>query len=461
MVEVREDTHRLPPQSLEAERALLGACLLHNEAISAVQEYIKAEDFYSESHRLIFRCLSDLNEQGIPSDLVTLVDVLQKAGNLDKVGGIAYVSSLTDAVPSAGAAVHYAKIIAEKALSRALIQTASLISQEGYAGAHSSAELLELAEKSIFDISQGRRHGYFQSLHDLLPSVFEMMVQTKAADGVTGVPTFRDLDKYLSGLQKSDLIILAARPAMGKTSMAINIAQNAAVKHGLTVAVFSLEMPKEQLAQRMLCTQAKVNQGLVRKGLASMEDLQRLSKAMTEIADAQIFIDDSMSVTVGEMRSKLRKLKTEQKRLDLVVVDYIQLMQGGSANRLENRQLEVAEISRGLKAMAKELDLPVLALSQLSRLADRSNEPPSLSHLRESGALEQDADVVILLHKNKRNTQNETENEPIDMGDAGEVVTVMIAKHRNGPIGDVDMLFLKDYTSFQNLVQKWQGNEAS
>ncbi|MEG2212624.1 MAG: replicative DNA helicase [Clostridiales bacterium] len=461
MTDELKDIRQLPPQSLEAERALLGACLLSKEAVSAVQEYVQADDFYGENHRLIFRCLCQLSEQGIPVDLVTVVDALQNSGDLAQVGGVSYISNLTDAVPSAGAAVHYARIVAEKALSRSLIAAASLITKEGYVGAYQPTELLEMAEKSIFDISQGRRRGYFQSLSELLPIVFEMMAKIKAADGITGVPTFRDLDKLLSGLQKSDLVILAARPAVGKTSMAINIAQNAAVRHGMTAAVFSLEMPKEQLVQRMLCTEAKVNQGNVRKGLASAEDFGRLSRALTTMSKAEIYIDDSMNITVGEMRSKLRKLLTERKRLDLVVIDYIQLMQGGkNSGRTDNRQLEVAEISRGLKAMAKELEVPVLALSQLSRLADRANEPPSLSHLRESGALEQDADVVMLLHKTK-NEQVGEDDEPVDMGNSGEVVTVSVAKHRNGPTGDVELLFLKDYTSFQNLVQKWNQGEQS
>ncbi|MCL1974976.1 MAG: replicative DNA helicase, partial [Firmicutes bacterium] len=285
-----------------------------------------------------------------------------------------------------------------------------------------------------------------------------------ARDGVTGLPTFRDLDKLLSGLQKSDLIILASRPGVGKTTMALNIAQRAAVKYGKRVAVFSLEMPKEQLVQRMLCTQAEVNLGNVRKGMASAEDFGRLSQALLPLSAAEIYIDDSAVISISEMRSKCRKLMLEKKGLDLVVVDYIQLMQAVGGRRSENRQTEVAEFSRSLKALAKELDLPVLALSQLSREAEKIRgrgkgmEAPNLSHLRESGALEQDADVVIMLHQ-QRDREGEDEAEMPQPGYSSpltDIVQVIVAKHRNGPVGEVKLLIRRAYTSFEDIAYDWQ-----
>ena len=297
--------------------------------------------------------------------------------------------------------------------------------------------------------------GELHPLSELLPEVYVLLSNIRASSGVTGVPTFGELDKLLSGLQKSDLVILAARPSVGKTSMAINIAQNAAARHGKVAAVFSLEMPKEQLVQRMLCTEAEVDQDKARKGMISKEDFRRLKAAVGSLSGAALYIDDTMRVTVGEMRSKCLKLKLER-GLDLVVIDYIQLMQGGN-NRAENRQLEVAEISRSLKALAKELNVPVLALSQLARQAEK--EDPNLSHLRESGALEQDADVVLMLNRPKRPGEGGDEggydeNEAKRNRD-GELIEVIVAKHRNGPTGTVELLFLKQFTAFRNPVSDW------
>jgi len=452
-----EQYAKLPPHNLEAEQALLGACLLNKDAVNEAMEFVRAEDFYGDNHRLIFACIHKLILSGSPCDLVTLADALTVEGHLQRAGGLAYIASLTDAVPSAAAAAHYAKIVAEKALLRTLVETASRIENEGYSGAHTAEELLELAEKAIFEVSQRRLHDGFHALSDLLLEVYEMMGRIKAADGVTGVPTFRDLDKLLSGLQKSDLILVAARPAVGKTSLALNIAQRAAVKHGKRVAIFSLEMPKEQLVQRMLCTQAEVNQGNVRKGLASAEDFKRLSQALLPLSTAEIYIDDSASITVSEMRSKCRKLMLEKKGLHLVIVDYIQLMQSAGGRRSENRQQEVAEFSRSLKGLAKELDVPVLALSQLSRLAERGNDAPNLSHLRESGALEQDADVVIMLHQQRDKEAEAPDGLPTDVKSAAsDIVQAIVAKHRNGPVGEVQLLFRRAFTSFEDIAYGWQ-----
>jgi replicative DNA helicase len=449
-----EENVKLPPQNIGAEQALLGACLLDKDAGILAQEHVRSTDFYGENHRLIFACIQKLLNSGQPCDLVTVVDELMTAGDLERVGGMAYVASLANAVPSPSSAIHYAKIVAEKAELRALIEAAGLIAANGYSGGYQAGELMELAEKAIFEISERRLHDGFYAIGDLSVEVMEMMANIKANQGVTGIPTFRDLDKLLSGLQKGDLVLVAARPGVGKTSMALNIAQNAAIKHGLTAAIFSLEMPKEQLVQRIICSEAQVDQGRVRSGMASAKDFERISKMLTPLSKAELYLDDSPAITVNEMRSKCRKLKMEKKRLDLVVVDYIQLM-SSALRRVENRQQEIADISRSLKALAKELDVPVLALSQLSRLAERTNEPPNLSHLRESGALEQDADVVIFLHRPKKDADEE------DGGSANYdsmgVLDVIVAKHRNGPTGVISLAFIKEYTTFANRAQEWVG----
>lgn len=449
------------PHSLEAERAVLGACLLDRGALDDVREKLQANDFYAPAHRLVYECVCRLADNDSPCDLVTVGEELRGSGDLERVGGISYLSGLLDAVPSPKAAGYYAGIVTDNARMRALSEAMSAVLAGVQEGGLSTQELLDMAEKSVFDISQERRKGELMPLSDLLPDVYQMMSNIKAAGGVTGVPTFGDLDKlYLSGLQKGDLVLLAARPGCGKTSMAMNIAQNAAVRYGKTVAVFSLEMPKEQLVQRMLCTQAKVDHSRVRKGMASGEDFSRLARAVSEMASARIYIDDSMSINTTAMRSKCRKLKLDA-GLDLVVVDYIQLMQSASSRKMENRQLEVAEISRSLKELAKDLDVPVLALSQLSRQAESSKEAPGLAHLRESGALEQDADVVLMLHRPKSAGEGEEEDEESwKVSSQGEQIQVIVAKHRNGPTGTVEMLFIKQYTSFHDLTQNWAGGEA-
>lgn len=449
------------PHSLEAERAVLGACLFDRSKLDNVREKLAADDFYAPAHRLIYECICRLADADSPCDLVTLGEELRSAGELERVGGLAYLSGLVDAVPAPSAAGAYADIVADNARMRALSDAMAAVMAGIQEGGLSVQELLDMAEKSVFGISQEKHKGELLPLSDLLRDVYQMMSNIKAAGGVTGIPTFGDLDQhYLSGLQKGDLVLLAARPGCGKTSMALNIAQNAAVRHGKTVAIFSLEMPKEQLVQRMLCTQAKVDHSRVRKGMASAGDFSRLAQAVSEMGAAKIYIDDSMNINATSMRSKCRKLKMDA-GLDLVVVDYIQLMQSTSNRRIENRQLEVAEISRSLKELAKELDVPVLALSQLSRQAESSKEPPGLAHLRESGALEQDADVVIMLHRPKAAGEDEEEGEESWKNSSqGEQVQVIVAKHRNGPTGTVEMLFVKQYTSFHDLTQNWAGGEA-
>ncbi|MEG1500577.1 MAG: replicative DNA helicase, partial [Clostridiales bacterium] len=327
----------LPPQSIDAEQALLGACLLDQEALNNALEYIRAEDFYREDHRLIFACMEKLTAEGAPCDLITVVDALQLSNNLNGAGDIAYIASLANSLPATSSAVYYAKIIAEKSMLRSLITVGKQINEESYFAFNDADAVLENAEKSIFDISERKIKKSFHHIGPIAVEVMEQIGKIKASDGITGIPTFRDLDNLLTGLKKSDLIILAARPGMGKTSMALNIAQNAACKHGYTVAIFSLEMPKEQLVQRMLCSAAGVDQGKARSGKISSEEMSLLSKNIGPLAKAEIYIDDSAGISVMEMRSKCRKLKMEKKALDLVVIDYLQLMQS-TAKRQENRQ---------------------------------------------------------------------------------------------------------------------------
>jgi replicative DNA helicase len=432
---------RVPPQSIEAEQAVLGAIMLDKEVIFSLTEFVRPGDFYKEAHRIVFESLLALNDHGDPVDLVTLVEELRQKGNLEKVGGISYIASLANAVPTAANAVYYAKIVAEKALLRTLINVATRIAEQGYEGSAETWELIDEAEKMILSVSQRKAGRGFVSIRDVIVDTFEQIGLVKAQEGVVGIPTFKNLDLYLSGLQKSDLIIVAARPAMGKTSFCLNIAQNSACKHDKTVAVFSLEMSKEQLAQRMLCAEARVDQSKVRTGYVNEEEWRRLSAALVPLGKASIYLDDTPGITVMEMRAKTRRLKVE-KGLDLVIIDYLQLMQGG--RRSENRQQEIAEISRSLKALARELDVPVVALSQLSRAAEQSTDKrPNLSHLRESGALEQDADVVLFIHR--------PEYYDPDTDKKG-IAEIIIAKHRNGPVGKAELAFLKEYTKFMDLA---------
>ncbi len=434
---------RIPPQNVDAEQALLGALMLDGDAIFHVVEHVRTSDFYKDAHRIIFDCFLTLNERNEPVDLVTLVEELRRRGDLEKVGGLSYVAALANAVPTAANATYYAKIVAEKALLRSLISVSTKIAQHGYEQDLEAAELIDEAEKMIFSVTQRKTRDGFVAMRDVVVEAFEQIGRTKAQDGVTGLPTFRNLDYYLSGLQKSDLVIVAARPAMGKTSFCLNIAQNLGVKHDKTVAIFSLEMSKGQLAQRMLCGEARVDQSKVRTGYVNEEEWGRLSVALAPLAEAKIYLDDTPGITVMEMRAKARRLKAE-KGLDLIVIDYIQLMQGN--RRSENRQQEISEISRSLKALARELDVPVMALSQLSRAVEQSaDKRPNLSHLRESGALEQDADIVIFIHR--------PEYYDPDTEQRG-IAEIIVAKHRNGPVGTAELAFIKEYTKFMDLAKE-------
>ncbi len=429
------------PHNLEAERSVLGAILIQNEACNLAVEIVRPEDFYRDAHRRIFERMIALSERANAIDFVTLKEELARSGELDTVGGPAYIASLVDGVPRATNVEYYATIVKDKAALRRLIAAANRIVVEAYEAEQDSGELLDRAEHAIFSIAEGRLRTGFTSLYDIAQEgmkAIETAVELKQM--ITGVPTgFVELDQLTSGLQRGDLIILAARPSMGKTSLALNIAQHAGTKGGRTCGVFSLEMSKEQLFLRMLSSEAQIDGHKLRTGYLRSDDWGRLTAALGTLGHAKIFIDDSPGIGVLEMRAKCRRLAAEH-GLDLLVIDYIQLMQG--RGRFDNRTQELGAISRSLKGLAKELNIPIVVLSQLSRAPEsRSDHRPQLSDLRESGALEQDADVVLLIFREDVYNK-ETENE--------NLAEIIIAKQRNGPIDTVKLAFIKERTRFEN-----------
>jgi replicative DNA helicase len=434
---------RTLPHNLDAERSVLGAILLRNEAINAAVEVLQPDDFYREAHQLLLEHMIQLSERGAAIDLITLSESLSRADALDKVGGPPYITRLVDGVPRSTNVEYYAQIVKEKSTLRRLITEASKIAAEAYDADRDASEILDEAERSIFSIADARIGDGFTPLSDLVDSALdtvERLQQYKSL--VTGVPTgFYDLDAKTSGMQPTDLVIIAARPSMGKTSFVINIAQNAALEHGKVVGVFSLEMSKEQLFMRMLTSEARVDSQRLKQGMLLERDLPAIAQAAEKLSMAKVFIDDTASIGVLEMRAKARRLKAEH-GLDMLVIDYVQLMQG--RGRFENRQQELTSISRSLKGLAKELHVPILILSQLSRAPDaRADHRPQLSDLRESGALEQDADVVMFIYREDRYKGPEDQ-------DTGEA-EIIIAKQRNGPVGTVRLAFISDYTRFENL----------
>ena len=436
---------RVPPQNIDAEQSVLGAMLLEREAIFRVTEFLKPEDFYRESHRIIFQVILELAEGDNPVDLITVTDLLRDKGELDKVGGITYVATLANLVPTAANAEYYARIVEEKALTRALISVTTRISSRGYEGSESAEDLLDEAERSILELGQRRSTSTFTPLKEILVSTLENLEHAYNSRGkITGVPTgFIELDRMTNGFQKGDLAILAARPSMGKTALAILIGQYAGVKHQVPVAIFSLEMSKEQLVQRMLCSEAMVDAHKVRTGNLSDEDWGKLSEAARYLSRAPIYLDDTGAATIREIRSKTRRLKAER-GLGIIIIDYLQLMSGG--RRIENRQQEIADISRKLKGLAKELGVPVLALSQLSRAVEsRTDKHPMMSDLRESGSIEQDADVVMFIYRDEYyNPESEKKG----------IAEIVIAKQRNGPVGSIELGFFKEFTKFVNLAKR-------
>ncbi|CEO87785.1 replicative DNA helicase [Syntrophaceticus schinkii] len=437
---------RVPPHNLEAEQAVLGALLLAPDTFAVVSEILWPESFYGEGHRELYITLKEMAEAGRPIDLVTVTEELQHREILDKVGGATYLAALAGAVPTAVNAGYYAGIVAEKGLLRSLINSCTQLAAQGYEDGVESEVLLDDAERMILPLSQKRISRSYRSIRELLVETLEKIEQLyQKKGGVTGFPTgFEDIDKYTSGLQPSDLILLAARPSMGKTALGLNIAQNMAVKHQIPVGIFSLEMSGDQVVQRLLCSESLVDQHRLRTGFLREDDWPRLLKAATRLSEAPIFIDDTPALTLMEMRSKARRLKLEH-GVGMLMVDYLQLMQTGK--RSENRVQEISEISRFLKSLARELDVPVLALSQLSRAVEQrgGDRRPILSDLRESGSLEQDSDVVMFIYRDEYYDK--------DSEDKG-VADIIIAKQRNGPTGTIQLAFLKEYTKFVNLEKR-------
>lgn len=433
---------RIPPQNTEAEQAILGAILLEKSALLTVSERITSDDFYRPSHQKIYQAMIDLGERGEPVDLITVTSELQDKKLLEEVGGVSYLSNLANAVPTAANVEYYAQIVEEKSVLRRLIRTATQIVSTGYAGEDEVSEVLSEAEKKILEISQKRSVGAFIPIKDVLMETFERIeFLYNNRGGVTGVPSgYQDLDRMTSGFQKSDLIILAARPSVGKTAFALNVAQNVAVRSNETVAIFSLEMSASQLVQRMICAEANLDAHKIRTGMLEEEDWGKLTMGIGALSQAPIYIDDSPGVTVTEIRAKCRRLKIER-GLGLIVIDYLQLIHGRGKG--DNRQQEISEISRTLKMIARELEVPVIALSQLSRSVEqRQDKRPMLSDLRESGSIEQDADIVAFLYRDDYyNPETEKKN----------IIEILISKQRNGPTGKVELVFLKNFNKFVNL----------
>ena len=439
---------RTLPHDLDAEKSVLGAILISNQAFNQAAEVIDAGDFYRDAHRRIFEKMVGLTDRGNPVDLLTLKDELSRSGDLDDIGGPAYISALTDGVPRSSNVEHYAKIVKEKSTLRRLIQSASDVLGRAYDAEEDADDLLDDAERSIFQIAEHRLRSGFVPVSQLVDSGYQLIEQLQEHRGlVTGSPSgFVDLDEMTSGFQKSDLVIVAARPSMGKTSFVLNIALHCGIAAGKTVGMFSLEMAKEQLFMRMLTSEARVDAHRFRGGYLGEQDYARLVDAFARLHDARVFIDDTPSVGILEMRAKARRLKLEH-GLDLLIVDYLQLMQG--RGRFENRQQELASISRALKILAKELNVPIVALSQLSRATEsRGDHRPQLSDLRESGALEQDADVVLFIFREEMYAAD-GERSP----DVEGTAEIIIGKQRNGPTGTVRLAFLKQYTRFENLAR--------
>lgn len=436
--------NRIPPQNIDAEQSVLGAILIDREAIYKVMRILQPGDFYRESHRIIYESMLLLNESGSPVDMITLSDQLRQQGDLEKVGGVAAIAMLAEMVPTAANVEYYARIVEEKSLLRSLINLSTRIASMGYEEQEEPEKLITEAEQMIMALGNRRASQAFFTIKEILLKVFphlEFLYNNRGV--ITGVPTsFADLDQICCGFQPGDFIILAGRPSMGKTSLGLCIGYNAALKHNIPVGVFSLEMSKEQLAQRILCAEAKVDQQRLRNGTLDEDDWLKLHETAGKLSKAPIYIDDTPGISIRQLRAKARQLKAE-KGLGLIIIDYLQLLQG--SRRAENRQQEISEISRSLKGLAKELQIPVLALAQLSRSVEqRPNKRPVMSDLRESGSLEQDADIVMFIYRDEYyNPESEKKG----------IAEVIVSKHRNGPVGSVELVFLKEYTKFVSILK--------
>ena len=444
---------KLPPQNLEAEQSVLGCLLIDKEAITKIGDILRPEDCYRDANGWILESMYELNEKREPIDLLSLANRLKEKNRLEQVGGQAYLSSLANAVPTASNVAHYAEIVQKKATLRRLLSAATQISELGYKEDGDIDKILDESEKKLFEISQKYLRQNFIPIKSILSQAFERIDDLHKEGGkLRGIPTgYKDLDNLLAGLQKSDLIVLAARPSVGKTSLALDIARQVAVNEKIPVGIFSLEMSKEQLVDRMLCAQAEVDLWKMRTGHLSAKDedgdFPKIGQAMGILSEAPIYIDDSAMLNVMEIRTKARRLKLEHD-LGLIVIDYLQLMEGRSRNG-DNRVQEVAEITRALKGLARELDIPVLALSQLSRAVEQVKPAiPRLAHLRESGSIEQDADVVMFIYRKAADKSYRYEDLAED---EKHIAEIQVAKHRNGPIGNIKLFFNEHQASFKNL----------
>ncbi|CAM3193205.1 replicative DNA helicase [Filibacter tadaridae] len=441
---------RVPPHNNEAEQSVIGAIFLEPLALITAAELLMPEDFYRMAHQKIFNTMINLSDKGQAIDVVTVTEELSARKELEDVGGISYLTEIANAVPTAANIIHYAHIVEEKALLRRLIRVATSIVEDGYTREDEVETLLSEAEKKMMEVSNRKNAGDFRHIKDVLVETYDSieLLHTRKGD-VTGIPTgFRDLDKITAGFQPNDLIIVAARPSVGKTAFALNVAQNVATKTDENVAIFSLEMGAEQLVMRMLCSEGNIDASVLRTGALEAEDWRKLTMAMGSLSNAGIFIDDSPGIRINEIRSKCRRLQQEH-GLGMIMIDYLQLIVG-SGRSGENRQQEVSEISRSLKGLARELKVPVIALSQLSRgVEQRQDKRPMMSDLRESGSIEQDADIVSFLYREDY-YDKETENQ--------NMIEIIIAKQRNGPTGTVTLAFAKEYNKFVNI--DWSQHES-
>ena len=440
---------RVPPHDIEAEQAVIGSMLTDKDAVISAMEVLKKEDFYREDNQVIYEAILNLNSKGEPVDIITVKAELESMGMFEKVGGLEYITELPERVPTTANAEKYIKIVSEKATLRELIRTANEIIDLGYDPTEDLNDIMEGAEKRIFNVMQGKNQKGYEQIKDVLVENFTKLEELyNRKQHITGVPTgFVELDYKTAGLHGSDLVLIAARPAMGKTAFALNIATHAAVKAKVPVAVFSLEMSKEQLVNRILCSESMVDSNKVRTGKLEEDDWGKLASSIGPLSEAEIYIDDTPGISITEIRAKCRKLKLE-KDIGLVVVDYLQLVQGTNVRRNGSREQEISEISRSLKILAKELNVPVVALSQLSRAAEkRDDKRPMLSDLRESGAIEQDADIVMFLYR------DDYYNKESEKKDIAEVI---IAKHRGGSTGTVELLWMGSYTKFVNLEKRFE-----
>ena len=434
---------KVPPHDIEAEQAVIGSMLTDKDSVISALEVLKPEDFYREDNKVIFEAILNLYNRADPIDIITLKAELVSLGKFEQIGGIEYLAVLPEKVPTTANVEKYIRIVEEKSMMRTLIRTANELITLGYDGTDDVEDIMDIAEKKIFNIMQKRNQKGYSSMKDILVDTFTQLEELyNRKQHITGVPTgFSDLDYKTAGLHNSDLILVAARPAMGKSAFALNIATNAALRGNIPVAIFSLEMSKEQMANRILCSEAMVDSNKVRTGRVEDEDWAKLAMASGELSEAGIFIDDTPGISVMEIRAKCRKLKLE-KNIGLVVIDYLQLVQG-SSKKVGSREQEISEISRSLKILAKEINVPVIALSQLSRAPEqRPDHRPMLSDLRESGAIEQDADIVMFLYRDDYyNEESEKKN----------IAEVILAKHRAGSTGTVELLWLGNYTKFANI----------